>query len=438
MKTSPFYGAATALLFIAAPAAAEFSAIGESCAVELGRAAQVEQFADLKALYDATRDEGDDPARDVAQATAELCPGTCVAGQAFDIRNGIGIHLVIPDEKGGAALLRDMGWIGGASACSIGEPTVKGLGGGLYQVTVDERTGEFQGDEGEYCANEETARSELLLDLSQKRWLVWATALGKGDELTFDSGRVRAKACGRTLDASVAALKAGEAMLDGDGPAAKAAPAAATVKLCEKDWPAAAKVDRNQTWACLTHYLTYAYGQKPTAELMTLDPGYGHPVEVKLSVADLERMTNHVEAACDVAAAPVESECARGHELFQGMKHRRLGISEGVELGSFEPLLRKVLAGEELTEADLLVNDTGPKWSLLTLWKLRNAAYARHGYLFKTPDLNTFFYGPREPVGEPKLLPLAKKGETKKVTLSKADTANVRLIKLMEGRGKAR
>ncbi len=434
MKSTTALGVCAALLLLAGPAAAEFSAIGEACAIELGRPAPVQHFADLKALYDATRDEGDAPAKDVAQATAELCPGTCVAGQPFDIRNGIAIHLVIPDAKGGAALLRDMGWIGGASACSIGEPVAKALGDGLFQVTVDERTGEFQGEEGAYCANEETARSALLLDLGQKRWLVYAIALGEGDTLDVSGGRVKAKACGRTLDASLAELKAGESTLKGAAPAPR--PAAELVEQCERTWPKAKTADRNQTWACLTHYLTYAYGEKPTAELMTLDPSYGHPIEVKLSVADLERMTNHVEGACDVAAAPVESECARGHELFQGMKARRFGISEGVELGSFEPLLRKVLGGEELTEADLRVNDPGPKWSLLTLWKLRNAAYARHGYRFTTPDLNTFFYGPREPVGEPKLLPLGKKGSTRKVTLTPADSANVKLIKLMEARGK--
>lgn len=215
----------------------------------------------------------------------------------------------------------------------------------------------------------------------------------------------------------------------------KAAPSIA--EQCETAWPAAKTADRQKTWACLTHFLTYGYGEKPTPELMTLDPGYGHPVEVKLSVADLDRMIAHVEKACDVEAAPVESECARGHEMLTGMKSRRMGIFEDVNLGSIEGPLRKVLAGQKLTRAEVFADHAELSLSLLSLWKLRNAAYARHGYRFKTPDLNTFFYGPREAVGEPKLLPLARKGDTRKVTLTAEDTANVQLIKALEAKAKA-
>lgn len=216
---------------------------------------------------------------------------------------------------------------------------------------------------------------------------------------------------------------------------ASAAPDPAVAKQCETVWPKAKTADKQQTWTCLTHFLTHAYGGPPTEESMTLDPGYGHPLEVELSTEDLDRMIAHVKAVCDPEAAPVESECHRGHEYFTGMRGRRLGLFEDVAVGSIEAPLRKVLAGEALTEADVFADNPDVALSPLSLWKLRNAAYARHGYAFKTPDLNAFFYGPRA-AGETTLLPLKVKPEKKKAELSPTDAENVRLIKRLEAEAK--
>lgn len=203
----------------------------------------------------------------------------------------------------------------------------------------------------------------------------------------------------------------------------------AAVKRCETTWPATApgKASTKDTWACVDYYLTLAYGRKPDAEMLSLDPGYGMPQEVKLPNSKLDNMVGHVAAACDRKAAPVESECNRGAELFEGIKRRRLGLLDDTVMESFEPVLAAVLKGEKLTRAQLRA-DEEQKWSPLTLWKLRNAAYARHGFKFKTPDLNTFFYGPRE---DSKLLPIAK-GDKAKVELTPDDVANVQLIKTLE------
>lgn len=203
----------------------------------------------------------------------------------------------------------------------------------------------------------------------------------------------------------------------------------AVVKLCEATWPALApgKASTKDTWACVDYYLTLAYGRKPDAEMLSLDPGYGMPQEVKLPNSKLDNMVGHVAAACDRNAAPVESECNRGAELFEGIKRRRLALLDDTVMESFEPVLAAVLKGEKLTRAQLRA-DEEQKWSPLTLWKLRNAAYARHGFKFKTPDLNTFFYGPRE---DSKLLPIAK-GDKAKVELTPDDVANVQLIKTLE------
>lgn len=213
-------------------------------------------------------------------------------------------------------------------------------------------------------------------------------------------------------------------------PAAKGKAAPALVKQCEDAWPkaAAGKAVAKDTWACMTYYLTLAYGGPPDAEALTLDPGYGFPQEVKLSSAKLERMIGHVKAVCDPEAAPVESECKRADELFNGIASRRQGLFENTTMESIEGVLATVLKGEKLTREQMHADDPDMSWSPLTLWRLRNAAYARHGYTFKTPDLNTFFYGPRE---GSTLLPI-KQGEGAEVELTENDRANVVLIKSLE------
>lgn len=222
----------------------------------------------------------------------------------------------------------------------------------------------------------------------------------------------------------------GAGVAQAQAPAAKAKPTPALAKQCEQAWPkaAAGKAVAKDTWACMTYYLTLAYGGAPDAEALTLDPGYGFPQEVKLSSAKLTRMIAHVGAVCDPEAAPVESECKRADELFRGIASRRQGLFENTTMESIEGVLGTVLKGDKLTRAQLYADDPEMSWSPLTLWKLRNAAYARHGYRFKTPDLNTFFYGPRE---GSTLLPI-KGGEAAQVELTESDRANVVLIKSLE------
>lgn len=232
------------------------------------------------------------------------------------------------------------------------------------------------------------------------------------------------------MAAAVAAAAGMGGAAHAQAPEAKGKAAPALAEQCEEAWPKAeaGKAGAKDTWACMTYYLTLAYGSAPDAEMLTLDPGYGFPQEVKLSSAKLERMIGHVKAVCDPEAAPVESECKRADELLRGIASRRQGLFEHTTMESIEGVLATVLKGEKLTREQLHADDPEMSWSPLTLWKLRNAAYARHGYVFKTPDLNTFFYGPRE---GSTLLPI-KRGEGGEVELTENDRANVVLIKALE------
>lgn len=210
--------------------------------------------------------------------------------------------------------------------------------------------------------------------------------------------------------------------------AALAAPV--TGQYCESAWPAAAKPTADQSKGCLAHFLRITYGPKYDKEALSLDPGYGHGIEVKLTTDQLKKMVAHAKTACAGGDHPTESDCVRGLEFLEGMVDRRMSLFEDVNMGSFEPVLKKVLAGEKLERSDLVMED-GPSWSPLTLWRLRNAAYARHGYQFEKDDLNAFFYGPRDERHKTALLPLPK-GTKKKVELTPIDGQNVRLIKDIE------
>ena len=200
-------------------------------------------------------------------------------------------------------------------------------------------------------------------------------------------------------------------------------------------WAKAEKVTKARTNACLKRLLQDAYpGQKLDAEAMSLDPWPATAWEPKLLKADLERALKHRAAACPPPADDVANVCDRSKELFEAQIGRKMSTYEDMNVGSFEAVLGKVIAGKKLTDADLTPTpDAG--FSALTLWKLRNAAYARHGYIFKTQDLNDFFYAPR--TGGMKveggMLPLTHERK-KKVTLTAEDGANVRLIKQFEAK----
>ncbi len=204
---------------------------------------------------------------------------------------------------------------------------------------------------------------------------------------------------------------------------------------CEGQWVQQEKPAAAKSLACSKHFLKYAYGRKVDAEAMSLDPGYGHRIELKLGVDDLRRMTHNLETACKGKDSPVESVCVRGIEYFGGMLDRKMSMSEGVNLGSFKPVLAKLLAGKAINGKDLYGNDPDLSWSALTLRKLRNAAYARHGYAFKSPDLNLFFY--QERPGKLNLLPLPQMNH-KTVKLTATDGANIKLIKKFEAALKKR
>lgn len=231
------------------------------------------------------------------------------------------------------------------------------------------------------------------------------------------------------------AVLAGLALAALTSPAQAAPPSEAQ---CIGAWPKTAKPSAAMTEGCIDVLLTHAYFGKPDAEALSLDPSPDSPLEVKLLTPELQAIKAHIAACAPKKGDEDDWRCTRVHEFVDGMISRKNAVSDQGGLESLLSALNKVLKGEALTAEDL-ESEGYARFTPLGLWKLRNAAYARHGFAFKKADLNTFFYGER-PMLEAMdaddyagILPLSK-GEKAKVDLTPVDGANVRLIAKMEGK----
>lgn len=161
--------------------------------------------------------------------------------------------------------------------------------------------------------------------------------------------------------------------------------------LCEKTWPNAAKPSAATTKRCIAHWSRYAYGtSNPDEEARSLDPTFGDAIEIRFTAAQFATMAAHTKHQCPKAECC--SLCYRIGHWLETTGTNRFELTDYLALSSFEPLLKKVLAGEALTTKDLKT-EHGPPWSPLTLWRLKNAVFARHGRTFGNPDLGRFFYG---------------------------------------------
>lgn len=201
--------------------AAAFSAIGEDCSFKIDQpATDLAHHTSFKAMYEASVMEDEKPADEPA-ARNLVCPEAgCQPFVAVEWRDGDMSHVVIPDEKGGAWIVPSLGWMGGASACNLGEPFTKRVADGVYRIDIYEKSGEWTGEDGNWCANDEHATSVFLLDVKASKWLVRAVAMKDGDHVVVEHGRVEASVCDRqTLSASMTDLRAGNARISGRSPA---------------------------------------------------------------------------------------------------------------------------------------------------------------------------------------------------------------------------
>lgn len=202
---------------------------------------------------------------------------------------------------------------------------------------------------------------------------------------------------------------------------------------CIDAWPKAAAPSKATTEGCIDVLLRTAYGPKVDEEALTLDPGYGDPIELELTTDELAAIGKHITVVCPETGGDNDWRCTRVIEYVDGMSRRKMSLFDGVEAGSFAEVLQTILKGEAVSPESIRPAGGAP-WSPLALGKLRNAAYARHGYVFAKDDYNHFFYDPRpEGLGDgaegvpANLLPLAR-GDKKKVELTPVDNKNIKII----------
>jgi hypothetical protein len=215
---------------------------------------------------------------------------------------------------------------------------------------------------------------------------------------------------------------------------------APTQDYCVDAWAAEAAPTRAASEKCIDVLLASAYGPQVDDEALSLDPPNGDPIEFDLTTTELHAIARHVGSICPPRDGKTEDwRCIRAQEYIASMLDRKMSLFEGVEIGGFAALVQRVIDGKKLKRDDFCV-DQDVCWSAFTLWKVRNAVYARHGYPFEQEDLNRFFYEPRPngvevlEIGDGEqsevrrnLLPL-KRGTNKKVKLTAVDRANLAII----------
>lgn len=207
---------------------------------------------------------------------------------------------------------------------------------------------------------------------------------------------------------------------------------------CHASWTKDPRPPIKHSRKCAEAWLKATYGPRFTVEDLSLDAPLGTKELVGLNAQQLRTMAGHVKKTCPKCTV---SECAdhdracyiasRAVELFEGEAHLRVSIYDPVRMQSIGPLLWKVLAGQPLENEELEPSD-GLRWTPLTLRKLRNAVFARHGRKFANPDLNALFYGPHPK--DRKLPKLAINPDYADTLLTEIDKSNVRRIRQAERR----
>lgn len=201
-----------------------------------------------------------------------------------------------------------------------------------------------------------------------------------------------------------------------------------TVQLCERDWVLAKRPSAELTARCIDVYLDHAYGGVPSESELDFDPYYGTPLELRYTATQLLHMAKLAEAGCPGSGSGV-SRCERAAEFLHGSAMRKTSLFEDVNVDDIGPALTAILAGRRVAEDELWLTHWGLSFSLLNLWKLEAAVYARHGQAFIDEDLTAFFYGPRNEEWRDAGLPtLTAQAAGAEYELSEADRFNLQRI----------
>lgn len=192
---------------------------------------------------------------------------------------------------------------------------------------------------------------------------------------------------------------------------------------CGPYWAEHPSPSQELTEACIAYWLQISYGTDDPEELM-YDPEVGRAEELDVTAAQLSKMVAHVDRVSPSDASSPHPT-VRARQYFQAAARLRFSIGQGLNLLSFEPQLRKVLAGERLTDEDLA--PYGVELNAITRWRLAAAVRARHGIVPDHPDLQRFLYEPGSVSGV-ELLPIPREEGGAESSLTEEDRHNLRVL----------
>jgi hypothetical protein len=156
----------------------------------------------------------------------------------------------------------------------------------------------------------------------------------------------------------------------------------ASADECTTDWahakqPSADYARRCVRWWADNHH-TDQFAEEGIASVLNDE------IITQISSDDFQAMADHTKAICpETGGHDYELPCMT-RLFFESAAEARTSLKDAND----EPLgdvVAKVFAGKRLTVDDIAF------MSPTSLWKLRNAPYARHGMIFKTADLRTLY-----------------------------------------------
>ena len=186
-----------------------------------------------------------------------------------------------------------------------------------------------------------------------------------------------------------------------------------------------------ETEACVRYFVESVYGHTLDPGSIDMDVPAGAGEMLKLARTQIDNAATAIGAVCSLCTTDTcdwrDTYCLRfaaANRLFKREAEARASLIDAGSGIDTAPLLATIVKGGALNKHQLLTTGRGHPLSPLSLWRLRNAVYARHGRPFQNPDLPSLFYGKGGCCKEqPDFSP---------DKLTNADRANVKLIASLE------
>jgi hypothetical protein len=200
---------------------------------------------------------------------------------------------------------------------------------------------------------------------------------------------------------------------------------------CESDWPRTDETTAAIDATCMRLMLEQVYdvGADELLDATNGDPG-PWPRAATWSTAELDRLRQRVLAQCPVDAdyEPFDANrvCVRAIESLDRAIQDKANLTGDLNTGSYGPLLCKVLDGQPLTDADLLLH-TELRWTDQALAVLRAGVKVRAGYRPVSDDAMAVFLAPRDDPDAPCLPVQAPSGHARHFEGAEYDTLDLLL-----------